>query len=162
MESFATAIVMFVWILILACIIVYIVSCLGQFALFRKAGRSGWKAFIPFLNTYTLCELANAKEFFIWSLIISFGSPIVTNFANSLGSDILSSIVNLAVTCFTIYVYAVLYRRLADCFGFDGWAWTILILLFPFIMFLIIGFGSSQYTEPAYALKLFEKKSEFL
>ena len=41
----------------------------GLFKLFEKAGEPGWKAIIPFYNTYTLCKISKCTKLFFLKLV---------------------------------------------------------------------------------------------
>jgi hypothetical protein len=97
-----------------------LVACLvvaGVWMTFVKAGRPGWGAIIPFYNFYLMIKVAGHPG---WWLILMF-IPFV-NF------------VILIIVCLGI----------AKNFG-HGAGYGILLWLLPFIMFLVLGFGSDQY-----------------
>ena len=89
----------------------------GLWMTFRKAGKPGWGAIIPFYNLYLMIKVAGRPG---WWLILMF-IPFV-NF------------VILIIVCIDI----------AKNFG-HGAGYGILLWLFPFIMFLVLGFGSDTY-----------------
>ena len=49
-----------------------ILTVVGKWKVFKKAGKNGWEALIPYYNTWVLCEIADIKWWFF--LIIIAGS----------------------------------------------------------------------------------------
>jgi hypothetical protein len=98
-------------------IVLVIMVIAGLWMTLRKAGRPGWGAIIPFFNIYLIIKMAGRPG---WWLILYF-IPIV-NF-------VVAIIVALDVS-----------RNFGHGAGFG-----ILLWLFPMIMYLVLGFGSSTY-----------------
>ncbi len=102
-------------------LIIYIVflvlAIAGMWATFAKAGRPGWGAIIPIYNTYLLVKVAGRPG---WWLILFF-IPFVN---------------------FIMWIIVAL--DVAKNFG-HGVGFGILLILFPMIMYIVLGFGSSQY-----------------
>lgn len=111
-----------IWLIGLAVTIFFIIV---MWKVFTKAGKKGWYSLIPFLNTYTMGEIAGIKGWM--AIVIPFASiiPIVGG---------------LAVLAFAIYeMYC-----LAKVFGKDTGFTVGLVLLSPIFM-AILGFGDAQY-----------------
>ncbi len=111
-----------IWIIGLAFMIFMIIA---MWKLFTKAGKKGWYSIIPFLNTYTLGEIAGIKGWF--ALLIPFASII----------PIVGGLVTLAFSIYEMYC-------LAKVFGKETGFAVGLILLSPIFM-AILGFGGAQY-----------------
>ncbi len=59
-----------VFILILIQLLILLLPSVGLYKLFEKAGVPGWKAFVPFYNTYIMLVLAERKKHWVfWQLI---------------------------------------------------------------------------------------------
>jgi signal peptidase I len=59
-----------VLILVLIQLFILLLPAVGAYGMFRKAGVPGWKAFIPFYNTWTMLEIAQRrKHWAFWQLI---------------------------------------------------------------------------------------------
>lgn len=98
--------------------IVWIVMVIaGLWMTFAKAGKPGWGAIIPFYNTYLILKVAGRPG---WWLILYF-IPLV--------NIIIALIVSIDV---------------AKNFGHGG-GFGVLLWLFAPIMYLVLGFGGSQY-----------------
>ena len=51
-------------------LLILLLPSVGLYKMFEKAGAPGWKAFIPFYNTYVMLELAERpKHWVFWQLI---------------------------------------------------------------------------------------------
>ena len=92
----------------------------AQWKIFEKAGRPGWHAIIPFLNSYDLFDIG-------W------------------GNGILFLVTLIPIAGFIINI--MLYLKLARAFGKDTGFAVGLILLTPIFM-LMLGFGDAQYIGP--------------
>jgi len=58
------------WIVILIALLIVMLLSPGLYGMFRKAGVPGWKAFIPFYNTWVMLEIAGRpKHWFFWQFI---------------------------------------------------------------------------------------------
>ena len=105
---------------IIAILIVYVLLVIAQWKMFKKAGEAGWKALIPFYNTYILCKIVDGKGIKFLLLLI----PIVN------------------------IVYLILLDiRMAKAFG-KGTGFIIGLIFLPNIFYLILGFGSAEYLGP--------------
>lgn len=92
----------------------------GQWMVFSKAGKPGWYSIIPILNVVALIDIAGKPWYWIFGLFI----PIV----------------GLVVGVLTLH-------GLSRGFG-QGWLFTVGLLFFSPILFLVLGFGNYTYTRP--------------
>lgn len=116
-------------------IIVYIVFYLiGLCKLFKKAGKNGWEALIPFYNTYILIEISGLNWWYF--LIAILGSITVT-----LNIDNISWITNISSHIVNFFIFYNLAKKMHK----ETIATAILGTLFPGIMILILGL-SKNYT----------------
>jgi len=98
-------------------LIVLVLVIAGVWMTFVKAGRPGWGAIIPFYNVYLLIKVAGRPG---WWLILCF-IPIVN-----------------------LIIWIIVALDVAKNFG-HGAGFGILLIFFPEIMYLVLGFGSSEY-----------------
>lgn len=109
-----------------------IIGIIGLWKTFEKAGVEGWKAIIPIYNQWILFELAGKPG---WWALVSLGGiiPVLGIFAS--------------IAAFVLWIIAAL--ELGKAFG-QSQAFSIIGLgLFPFVGFLMLGFGNATYTKPA-------------
>lgn len=104
--------------------VVYVVQSILLAAMFKKAGIPAWKAWVPFVNMWTLFEMGGQKGWYIFFSFIPF-----------LGG--------IAVLVFQIIALIEINRR----FRQSGGMLALAILLSP-VYFGIMGFGSAQWYGP--------------
>ncbi len=127
---FATLGIAIVIILIIAIpfVILYLV---GLWKLFRKAGKNGWEAIIPFYNTWVLVEISGLSW---WYALIILSTSIVS----FLGMDNLSGLCNLASLVASFFCYYNISKKLHKDTGF-----AILMTLFSGIVIPLVGLSNS-------------------
>ncbi len=146
-------------------VIVYIVSVVGMWMTFRKAGRMGWLSIIPIVNTVVICMIGWQK---IWPVVVevivsAFGAILLVlglfmAFFNELatlfssGAILAAFVFGAIMIVIAMIFYIIMTNRLSKSFG-HGAGYTVGLILIPFIMYLILGFGESEY--------LYEKKRGF-
>ncbi len=142
------AIFVIVWIVIIAA---SLVSIVGLWKMFEKAGYAGWKSLIPILNVYIMFEISGNKKLFpvlivsdilyvismVWRSVIYASDP-------SASSPFLTALAVLGVISAVVMFIVVLkmLAGLAVAFG-QGMLWFFLLLFFAPIAFVIMGFSSS-------------------
>lgn len=97
----------------------------GMWKMFQKAGKPGWAAIIPIYNVIVLAEIV--------------GKPV--------GFALLAAL----VPCVNIVLMIWLTNLLMKSFGKEVPLWTVLALLFPIIVYPVIGFGDARYIGPTAA-----------
>ena len=101
-------------------LVVLVLDVIAFWMIFTKAGRPGWAAIIPIYNLYTMCKVAGRPGWW-WILMLI---PFVG----------------------FVFVFIV-YIDMARAFG-KGTLFGILMFFFTIICGLILGLGSSTYTDP--------------
>ena len=102
-------------------VIVYVVEAIALMKVFEKAGVTSWYAWIPFLNTYWITQIATGNG---WLFLL------------------------ILIPCVGSLIWAILIAiKLAAAFGQGGGMIALLILL-PLIGYLVLGFGGAQYQGP--------------
>jgi hypothetical protein len=128
----AAAFLIVMWIVMLAFAVLAII---GLWKTFNKAGLPGWAAIIPFYNEYNVVKMSNRPVFFFWIM---------------LGCSLLAWIPFigwlLIIAIFVLWIFMAL--DIAANFG-QGTGFAILLIIFPSIMFLFLGFGSYEYRRIA-------------
>jgi hypothetical protein len=98
-------------------VILVVVAIIGLYRVFEKAGEPGWTAIIPIYNWYEILKITGRPW---WWLILLF-IPVVN----------------------TITWWVMMYN-LAKAFG-RGILFTLGLIIFPAIWFIILGFGGDEY-----------------
>lgn len=113
--------------IILVVSIITIIQIIGMWKVFTKAGEKGWKAIIPFYNIAILYKISGMSPYLVFVYIGLF-IPIV-NFVAS-----------IALAIITLYQKVNLMKAFKASTGL-----TVAMLMIPFVTYLILGFGKSEY-----------------
>lgn len=103
-------------------IIAAILSMAGSWMVYKKMGRQGWEGIVPIYNTYVLCQELYGNGWKFLLLLIPF---------------------------YNIYFAIKMMIDLAKAFNL-GAGFGIGLLLLPFVFWLILAFGSTQYKDGSY------------
>ena len=115
----------------LVSIIMYVLQVIAMWKIFNKANVSGWKSLIPIYNYYILCKIVGYSFWIIVFSIIILFIPIIGTLIGLLLLGISVLLVNY---------------KLSKRFG-HGILFTIGLLLFSPLFYLILGFGKSKYRK---------------
>ena len=100
-------------------LVLAVVAVIGIWKVFTKAGIPGWHSLIPILSTYDMCKIALSESVGLFT-VLSILLPVV-------------------------FIYPCI--KLAKAFG-KGTGFGIVLFLFSFIGFPILGFGDADYMGP--------------
>ena len=100
--------------------IVLVLGIVALWKIFTKAGEEGWKSIIPIYNTIVLLKIVGRPAWWILLMLIPFVNFIVL---------------------------VIVLNDLSKSFG-HGIGFTLGLLFFSTIFYLILGFGSSRYVGP--------------
>lgn len=143
-KNIMIGIIIFLIIFLVIAIIFSVLEIIGKWKLYKKAGKNGWEAIIPYYNNWVLVEISGCKWWFF--LIIIFSSLISLNISFDINEtsqlnfnylELVGSIINF------LALYCVNYNICKKCNKSTGYAVGLTIL--PFIFYPILGFGSSKY-----------------
>lgn len=121
---------------ILIAIAVVVFQIIAMVKVYKKAGKAGWEAIVPYYNNWVLCEIAGVKWWFF--LIMSAAS--ICGILGLVVLEPLAALVGLAGT------FAVNYN-IALKFGKDGVGYGIGLTLLPVVFYAILGFGSAEFKD---------------
>lgn len=100
-----------------------VLAIAGLWKMFEKAGKPGWAAIIPIYNVIIMLEIV--------------GKPLWW-------------VIGIFIPCINIVVIVWVTNLLMKSFGKDV-IYTVLALIFPYIIYPMIGFGSDRYMGPTAA-----------
>lgn len=123
----------FVGILFLILIAALVVIIIGEVKLFKKAGKPGWAAIVPFYNTYVLIEIAGLNW---WYFLIAISGTILS----LLGVKGLSPITWIASAAVNFFIFYNLGKK----FKKDPITYGILGLFFSGIIAAILGYSKNM------------------
>jgi len=111
----------FFGIMLIPCLIIALISIIGQWKVFSKAGQPGWACIIPIYNLIVLLQIVGKPIWWIFLFLI----PCVN-------------------IIFIIWTINLLSKSFGQSEGF-----TIGLLILPFIFYPVLGFGNYTYLGPA-------------
>jgi hypothetical protein len=100
----------------------YVVTAIALSALFRKTGVEGWKAWVPFYNTFTWLQLGGQSGHWMWLSFVPYGSVVTA-----------------------IFLYISMYRT-GIAFRKES-GFLVLGIFLPIVWLFILGYGKDVY-EP--------------
>jgi hypothetical protein len=107
--------------LIAVAIAVSVVEIIAMWKIFRKAGRQGWEAIVPFYNMWTLFEISGYRGSNIFFMFIPYAGIII-------------------LLVFEIKAAISLSQKFHKSGGFAA-----LLVLVPVVGYSILGFGKDEY-----------------
>ncbi len=119
----------------------YLLYAIGVYKLFEKAGETGWYAFIPILNDYTLYKISWNPSMYLPYVVLS----VMVQYNKEHGNSNIFTFV-IAVALFVVEIMFV--DRLAKAFGKDDLLFKAGLFLFQPIFMMILGFGDAEYLGP--------------
>jgi len=118
----------------LIAIAIGIVYIIGLWKLFKKAGKKGWEAIIPFYSTYVLIQIAGLNW---WYFLIAISGTIVT----IIGLSSLSWLANIATLIVNFFIFYNIAKKMKKSpVGFGVAA----IFVAP-ILAMVLGFSKDEF-----------------
>lgn len=109
-------------VLVLAVCVFLVIS---QWHMFKKAGKHGWAALVPFYNSYVLMEIAWGNGWLMFLMLLPLGNLVFS-----------------VLTCI----------KLAKAFGKSG-GFAVGLIFLPVIFYPILAFGKAEYEGTDETLK---------
>lgn len=111
-----------------------IVYTIALWKLFKKAGKNGWEAIIPFYNTYVLIEIAGLNW---WYFLIAISGTIVT----IIGLDSISWITNIASLAVNFFIFYNIAKKMKK----ESIGYAIASIFISKILILVLGFSKDEF-----------------
>lgn len=108
-------------VLLIPILIIWLISVVGMWKTYEKAGKPGWAAIIPIYNVIVWLEIIGKP---MWWLVL------------------------LIIPCVNIIFAVWMTNLMSKSFG-QSEGFTIGLLLLPFVFWPILGFGNYRYVGPA-------------
>ena len=118
--------------ILLLVIALYAVYVIGLWKLFKKAGKQGWEAIIPFYNTYVLVEISGCNW---WYFLIAISGTIL----GMLKINGLDYVANIATLVTRFFIFWNIGKKMKQ----NHVPIAILGTLFAPVMVMILGLSSS-------------------
>ena len=144
MEILGGVLIIFLLFIILIAIVLSIFQIIGMWTTFKKCGKKGWEAIIPYYNTWTLVEISGCKWWYFLILIgsslisfnISFNLEELSNFSFDLLEGIGSLINYFIMYCINYNIAKKFKKDHLYAFG---------LTQLPFIFYPMLGLGKSSF-----------------
>ncbi len=117
------------------CLAIAVVTIIGMWKLFTKAGEEGWKSIMPVYNVITLCKIIGVSP---WWILIIFGASILSLI------PILGILIALVEMAASIYFGILVAKSTANAFGKDT-GFAVGLFFLSTIFYCILGFGKAKY-----------------
>jgi len=140
-------------VVIAVAIILYILYAIGLYKVFEKAGVEGWKALIPIYSTVVVLKIVGKPWWWVFLISISFSGYL----KDTVGPT--ASIIAWIGVIWSVWKD----NMLAKSFGKSAW-FTVGLVLFPYIFYMILGFNDDKYLGPygdPEAFRAFNEKKDF-
>lgn len=113
-----------------------VIGIIGQWKAFKKAGKNGWEAIIPFYNLVVACQISGVSPW--WVLIYLLGTTVL---------NVIPVIGSFAALACSVYFLILLNVSVARSFGKETGFAVGLIFLNP-IFWFVLGGNNVQYVGP--------------
>lgn len=120
----------------------WILEIIGNWTLFKKAGKPGWHSIIPILNLYDEFDIC-------WNgwlgIVLFFGLFVLSSIPSSVSgkSALMTGVVGF-LTVIVVLLQIIESYKLAKAFG-KGIGYTLFLIIFDRIGRIVLGFSSAQY-----------------
>lgn len=111
-----------------------LLSIIGHWKVYSKAGQPGWSSIIPFYGSYIMCKITWGNGWLFLVPLVLSGAGLF--FTNSIICSILF-ILSFVFSCITNY-------KLATAFG-KGVGFTVGLVLLNWLFMMILGFSDALY-----------------
>jgi hypothetical protein len=126
----------FVGFVILISLAVLVLQIVAKWKVFKKAGKNGWEAIVPYYSTWVLCEITGVKWWFF--LLINAATIVAILGLSCL--EPLAGIVSLAASFACHYNLALKFNKDAVGYGIG-------LTLLPVVFYSILAFGDDTFTD---------------
>ncbi len=120
-------------------IALWILEIIGKYKAFTKAGQQGYTGLIPMVDEFVMGQLSGArKDTMVLLLMKTFGAFLC----------LIPFVGGIAYLVIVLIFECKQRNAVARSFGYDI-GMTVLLVLLPFIAWMILGFGNAQYMGPS-------------
>lgn len=141
MNTLSTAAIV---IYLFALVAILLMELIGYWKTFEKMGESGWKALIPIYNGYLMYKRTWVAKMYWIMFALTIANSLIMEFGNSISASyIVWAFITFAISTVITIIQS---DKLSRAFGHGHWFTVGLVLLGP-IFIMILGFGSSEFTD---------------
>ena len=121
---------------ILLVIAVVVFQIIVMVKVYKKAGKAGWEAIVPYYSSWVLCEIASVK----WWFFLIANAASICGILGLIALEPLAGLASLAGS------FAINYN-IAIKFGKDPVGYGIGLTLLPVIFYAILAFGDAEFKD---------------
>lgn len=131
--------------LVIISLVWFVITVVGYWKLFEKAGEPGWKSIIPIYNEYCIYKIGWNGGIYWLNLLLTVLSTI---FLYQMGVEqvITWLLLSLLISVLSLILRIVFCVKLAQAYN-KGGAFAIGLILFYPIFMLILAFGDGEYVK---------------
>lgn len=143
-SGLAIGLIIFILVIFLIVLSASILSIIGKWKLFKKAGKKGWEAIIPYYSTWTLVEISGCKWWFFLIIVCSSMLSLkLTYNVDEMTSIFFDPLYFIRTIINFIAMLCVNYNISKKCNKDIGYAIGLTIL--PFIFYPMLGLGNTKF-----------------
>lgn len=132
---------------LIAGIVYCVLTFMGYWKMFKKAGEPGWKSIVPIYDTYTAYKMTWKTSYFWIIFLVGVISSITSYYAGLTTVKGMWYWLGFVVSVVLIVLHWMTASRMSKAFG-KGFGITLGLFLFKPIFVIILGFGSAEYKGP--------------
>lgn len=134
MLALATFVLAFSFFIIIALIIGYVITSILLSLMFKKAGESMWKAWVPFYNMWVMFELAGYQGWL--SLVLVFAPSVLAPI------PVIGTVASIAA----VVMFVIVSLNLQKAYN-KTWPYILWYIFLPIVWFAILALDSSTYDK---------------
>ncbi len=124
--------------LIVVELLLYVITGVGMYGTFRKAGQPGWAGFVPIYNLYILLKIAGRPTWWLWFVL----APLV------IVIPVLGIFLYVVAAIAMVVGWVLVLNDTSKSFGHGG-GFTVGLFFLPVVFFPVLGFDQNSYLGPA-------------
>ncbi len=125
----------------------YILTIIGDWRIFKKAGEKGWKSLIPIYSLFVEHRVIGMRHIWLILDLCAIATEFVLDLFEDGFDENVKFVVAVIIAVITFIGLVLRVHHLGNCFG-KGTGFKIGLFFIPGLFSLILGFGSAKYTKP--------------
>lgn len=120
-----------------------ILSIIGWWQMYKKAGEHGWASLVPFYCNFVMYRISWGNGWVFLAPIVLLFSAIITY----INMNLLALFISLVCSIATIVINCITMHKISKSFG-HGLGYTLGLIFFSAVFVMILGLGRSEYIGP--------------
>lgn len=145
--------------LVLFVIAIAVIAVIGEWKLFKKCGKKGWEAIVPYYADWTLVDISGCHW---WYFLLIIGNSILSVVVEDTAAVGVIALIASILSLVSVYVVLCINYNIAKKFH-QGVGFAVGMTFLPFIFYLMLGFSEkykydSSVSVSPWGLYDFDKK----